>query len=82
MSTQQLLEDERNSEHMWQQVGCSQFTPPHILDSALDPELIMKGIWKEVCPRIHRMVGVCEPLPFKLEGTTGKPGSEGVKAWT
>ena len=62
VQTQNWLED--SSKGNWEQVGVGIYSSQSLLDQVLDPVVIMKGVWKEVIPRINKLLRFLEPLQF------------------
>ena len=40
------------------------YSSQYLLDQVLDPVMIMKGVWKELIPRINKLLQFNEPLQF------------------
>ena len=63
--TLHCLEDAKGQGELdWERMGIGKFTPSHMLDSVLDPSLMMNGIWKELSPKILKMLNFLDPLKF------------------
>ena len=62
VQTQNWLED--SSKGNGEQVGVGIFSSQYLLDQVLDPVMIMKGVWKELIPRINKLLQFNEPLQF------------------
>jgi hypothetical protein len=62
VQTQHWLEDSVKGN--CEQVGVGIYTPQSMLDTVLDPKIIMKGVWKELVPRINKLLEFNEPLQF------------------
>jgi hypothetical protein len=45
-------------------VGVGIYSSQYLLDQVLDPVMIMKGVWKELIPRINKLLQFNEPLQF------------------
>ena len=62
VQTQNWLED--SSKGNGEQVGVGIYSSQYLLDQVLDPVMIMKGVWKELIPRINKLLQFNEPLQF------------------
>ena len=62
VQTTNWLEDSSNAN--WEQVGVGQYSSQYVLDQVLDPVVILKGVWKELIPRLNKMLQFLEPLKF------------------
>ena len=64
MTAKNWLEDTGNAN--WEQVGVGQYSSQSILEQVLDPVVILSGIWKDLIPRLNKMLQFLDPLQFGM----------------